>query len=145
MEIREMRFSDIPTVIEQEIKVFGHSLGNYLKDNQNDMHKFFVICDKDIFGYIGLWHVDNVAQILNFYILEEYQNKGYGTMLLNYAFSYLREKEIDTITLEVRESNQKALNLYEKKGFKKATIRRHYYENGEDAILLLKEVKKCLY
>ena len=48
-------------------------------------------------------------------------------------------KDVKKITLEVRASNIKGINFYTKNGFKQVGVRKKYYKNGEDALLLLKE------
>ena len=52
----------------------------------------------------------------------------------------LKEECIETIDLEVNSLNKKAINLYQKYGFKTVSIRKKYY-NGIDGFLMLKEVK----
>ena len=72
----------------------------------------------------------------------QFQNKGYGKALLDYALLKAIQEVVSLITLEVRVSNQKAIHLYESAGFKKITIRRDYYSHpDEDAVLMLKQMR----
>jgi len=63
---------------------------------------------------------------------------GYGKVLLEFIISYLINKKCDNITLEVRVTNNKAINLYKKFGFEIASVRNNYYENGEAAYMMIK-------
>ena len=60
--------------------------------------------------------------------------------MLEYMLNNLKEECIETIDLEVNSLNKKAINLYQKYGFKTVSIRKKYY-NGIDGFLMLKEVK----
>lgn len=77
------------------------------------------------------------AQITNIAILPEHRGKGYGEALLRYVMEFCKEKKTDHLSLEVRVSNTPAQSLYEKLGFRPASIRKNYYtDNGEDALVM---------
>ena len=60
-----------------------------------------------------------------------------GAALLYSLITTARDRNLERATLEVRASNQSAISLYEKFGFKIAGRRRRYYkDNGEDALIL---------
>ena len=50
-------------------------------------------------------------------------------------------KKVQTLTLEVRANNEKAINFYLKHGFKKELVKPHYYTNGDDAIYMTRKVE----
>ena len=103
--------------------------------SNNPFAKYFVYeADGIIVGYIGSWITDN-TEILNFCVLDQYQKQGIGSILFN---EICKIKE-GIISLEVRESNEKAINFYLKKGFIASSRRRAYYSNGEDAILMVRK------
>jgi len=147
-----MTLNDIKEVIKGETKAFGQSLGYdmlYQELTFNPYAYYFVLeINRKVHGYIGLWINEN-AEIINFYVDKRYQNQGFGKMLLEFVLELcnMNNKEITqikNISLEVRKSNEKAIHLYEKYGFIQSYIRKAYYENGEDAIVMIKdlEVKK---
>ena len=70
-------------------------------------------------------------------LLKSYQRQGYGQKLFDKMVKDM--KDVKKITLEVRASNIKGINFYTKNGFKQVGVRKKYYKNGEDALLLLKE------
>ena len=140
---REMNIDDINEVIEGETKIFGESLGYdmlYTELKANPFSHYFVLeIDKKVCGYIGTWIEEDHAEIINFYVLEEYQNMGFGSMMLEFVIKLVKMSKVPVLSLEVREHNTKAIALYEKYGFKYSHTRKQYYSNGEDALVLLLE------
>ena len=134
-KIRQMEIDDIDNVIDSENKIFGDSLGSdmlYTELKCNPYAYYFVLeVDKKFAGYIGTWIEEEHSEIINFLVLEEYQ-------LIN----LVKSVNVPNISLEVRKSNEKAIKLYEKYGFKYSHTREKYYRNGEDALVLILEVTK---
>jgi len=77
------------------------------------------------------------AEIIDIFVLEEYRKRGIGKALIN---EMLTDKDIKSVTLEVKDGNKNAILLYNSLGFKEVAKRKGYY-NGVDALLMLKEVK----
>jgi len=144
-KLRQMELSDIDDVIAGEERVFGKSLGYdmlYTELKANPYAFYFVLeVDKKFGGYIGTWIEQDHADIINFFVIEEYQGNGFGTMMLEFVINLVSSVGVPTISLEVRESNTKAISLYEKNGFKFSHKREKYYRDGEDALVLIYEVK----
>lgn len=142
--IREMKLDDINDVIKGETIIFGESLGYdmlYTEISLNPYAYYFVLESNDkIIGYIGVWIDEEHSEIINFYILPEYQNKGFGSKMLEFIISLVRMSKVPTISLEVRESNLKAKSLYKKYGFVYSHKRENYYSNHEDAEVMILEV-----
>ena len=83
----------------------------------------------------------NSATISKIAIKSEYQKNGLGSKLMEYMMDDLNSLgygEIETITLEVRISNIKAISLYKKFGFKEVNVKKNYYSDKEDALYMLK-------
>ena len=89
-------------------------------------------------GYVIVWQDIDKAQIYSMVIFEPYRNQGFGYDAMMLLEMQLKEKGIHDWTLEVRQSNKKAISLYEKVGFKIVATRKNYYQNHEDALLMLK-------
>ena len=67
------------------------------------------------------------------------RGRGYGALLLDHAIAAAIATGCSLATLEVRRSNQAAIGLYERAGFKTVHVRAHYYQdNGEDALVMLR-------
>ncbi|PAT02698.1 ribosomal-protein-alanine N-acetyltransferase [Candidatus Izimaplasma bacterium ZiA1] len=144
IKIRKMDISDIPFVYDNEIKIFGRSLGEKTLYNEilyNDLaHYYLAVIDNQRAGYIGSWFTLPNAEILNVFVLEQYQKRGVGNALLCKVIDLCKELDIIYLSLEVRESNLSAINFYKKLGFKREAIRKGYYENKEDALLMVLDI-----
>jgi len=146
--IRKAEVEDLYKIISLEKKVFKEPLSEqflYQELTLNPFGFYLVLEERHaLLGYIGFRVVDDQAEMMNFAIDPTYHKMGYGKTLLAYALDALLTKQVKTITLEVRKSNKVAIYLYESFGFKKAHIRKNYYEN-EDGIVYMKEVTSCIY
>jgi len=91
-------------------------------------------------GRIEVAVTDDFADIHDVYVEYKYRQQGVANAMMAELFKMLTENEVKEMTLEVREGNFAAISLYEKYGFKTVHIRKRYYENGEDALLMRAEV-----
>lgn len=140
VKIRLLQKEDIKKIVYLEESFLGETLGEEMLNSELDskVTKFYVATLNDeIVGYIGRYEFLGEAEILNFVVDETYQRQGIGQLLFNQVESDIQD--LQKMTLEVRESNTKAINFYKKNGFKQISIRKHYYKNGEDAKVLIKE------
>ena len=100
--------------------------------------KFFVATSGNlVVGYVGISCIIDEGYITNIAVLPEYRNKGIGTALLNRLFSLARDLELSFISLEVRESNSKAISIYDKLGFKNEGLRKNFYNNPRENALIM--------
>lgn len=79
------------------------------------------------------------AHILNVCVARRFQRRGLGRTLMLHMIDEAEQQGVETVFLEVRESNPVALSLYESLGFNQVGTRKDYYpaEGGrEDAIIL---------
>ena len=84
--------------------------------------------------YVDAWHVMNVA------VDPDHRGRGVATMLLERLFDLTADDARRGYTLEVRVSNEGAIKLYERLGFRSSGIRRGYYtDNREDALIMWKD------
>ncbi len=140
VNIRVIKKEDIKKIVYLEETFLGETLGEEMIESELDskVTKFYVATINDeVVGYIGRYEFLGEVEILNFVVDETYQRQGIGQLLFNKIEEDI--KDITKMTLEVRESNAKAINFYIKNGFKEIFIRKHYYKNGEDAKVLIKE------
>ena len=80
------------------------------------------------------------ADIEGIVVDKNFRNQGHALELLDFAEQNLKQKGIEKIFLEVRMTNESAKNLYIKKGYKQISIRKKYYSDNEDAIVMAKEI-----
>lgn len=139
--MRKMDLSDISFVYEEEIKIFGKSLGEKSLYNEilyNKMSRYFIaLVDGKRVAYVGSWLTIPNAEILNLFVIEKYRGLGIGKRLINKVIKVCNEENIEMLTLEVRASNEFAIKMYKELGFTVGTIRKKYYENSEDALLMV--------
>lgn len=139
--IRKMDLSDVSFVYEEEIKIFGKSLGEMTLYNEilyNKMSRYFIaLVDNKRAAYVGSWLTIPNAEILNLFVLEEFRGLGIGKKLVDEVIKICKKEDIKLLSLEVRVSNMYAIKMYEDIGFKVGTIRKNYYENSEDALLMV--------
>ncbi|MCD6322572.1 MAG: ribosomal protein S18-alanine N-acetyltransferase, partial [Clostridiales bacterium] len=77
----------------------------------------------------------------NIAVKEDYRRQGIGQDMLKILFDLAKELNVKTMMLEVRESNDGAIAMYEKAGFIKVGRRKKYYsDNLEDAIVMNKDL-----
>jgi len=129
-----------------EIKDF-ETLNNLINDpnyiiDEAELKKISKVYLKDdkIIGYISYQIMYERAELNYIFVKEEERKKGIASKMLEYMLNNIKEENIETIDLEVNSLNKKAINLYQKYGFKTINIRKKYY-NGIDGFLMLKEVK----
>ena len=122
--------------LEKEIfksSAFSKSYLNTLIKGDNSFIYVYLIDDK-VCGYLLILDSIDVYEILAIATIEEYRNKGIAQELLD----KIKTKDI---FLEVRESNQVAINFYKKNRFKEISIRKNYYsEPTENAVIMKLEV-----
>lgn len=115
------------------------------KTNLDKNEKF----EKNLLGYVAFYGTIESIDIFEVAIKKEYQGQGFGEKLLIESMKNLigdnENVEIKNIHfsgnkffLEVNENNVKALKLYKKTGFEKIFVRKNYYGNNEDAIIMIK-------
>ena len=139
--IRKLEINDIDYIeqifsLEKEIfknSAFNKSYLETLIKSDNSFIYVYLIDDK-VCGYLMVLDSIDVYEILAIATIEEYRNKGIAQELLDRI-------KTKNIFLEVRESNQTAINFYKKNEFKEISIRKNYYsEPTENAIIMKLEV-----
>ena len=97
--------------------------------------------DGKVLGYVGSQMSPPEADVMNLAVAPEARRQGLGEKLMLALCTALKEKKIESLSLEVRASNEAAISLYRKLGFRQAGQRKEYYGNPrEDALILRKEL-----
>ncbi len=126
--ISQIEVSDFDRLyeIEQQAHLVPWSFGT-LKNNQGERYlNLKLIENNQIIGFAICQTVLDEATLFNIAIVPTHQGNGLGKLLLNELIAQLKEKGVQTLWLEVRESNS-ARFLYEKIGFNEVDIRKNYY------------------
>lgn len=144
--IREMKFEDLDDIIEIENNSFSApwSRKSFESELLNRMALYNCLeYDDKVVAYVGLWKIYDEGHITNVAVLPSYRGLGLSKLLLNNLFEICKNNGIVRLTLEVRESNLVALNLYQHIGFISSGRRPRYYSNPiEDAIIMWKELNE---
>ena len=99
---------------------------------QDNPHK-----EEYILGFVGLWIMLNEAHIIAIAVRNNYRRLGIGEDLLIAIIEQAMQLSANVVTLEVRDSNDEAQELYNKYGFHVVGRRPRYYsDNNEDAVLM---------
>ncbi len=96
--------------------------------------------DGKLLGYVGSQSVMGEADMMNVAVDPESRRRGIGRKLVEALVQALKDRQVNSLTLEVRASNEPAKALYEQLGFLQIGRRPNYYRNPkEDALILRKE------
>lgn len=138
--LRKYNVNDINNIISLEERVLHSSLGyeHYKEDLNNRLAFHYVLENENFIGFISSIFDGEIAEVLNLGIEPLFQGNGYGYKLISKYIDEIKLLGANSIVLEVRSSNVKAISLYEKVGFKTIRIRKKYYSNCEDALFMQK-------
>ncbi len=96
-----------------------------------------------VVGYIAVMDMDReTSKIVSLAVKKEFRRRGIDTKLLSTAIERCRERGKKRVMLEVRVSNYPAQNLYKKIGFKIVDVIPNYYQDGEDAYLMVLDLNQ---
>lgn len=138
MLARKMSLLDLDSVLEIQKEL---AFQNWtLKQFQSELSSAFslnlvLISNENIIGYMIIQVIGSEAELLSIAIKREYQKQGSGSFLWQEGVDLLKEKNVQSVFLEVRENNKSAQLFYQKHGFVSCGLRKHYYSNGENALL----------
>ncbi|NYE60860.1 ribosomal-protein-alanine N-acetyltransferase [Duganella sp. 1224] len=143
LQYEPMQRADLAEVYALEQRVYPHpwSMANF-EDSLNSQYEAWVLRERDgtLLGYFLLMAVVDEAHLLNVAVAAERQGQGLGRFLLNQSVACARGLGMESVLLEVRPSNTRALEIYERYGFKQIGRRRGYYpaanQQREDAIVM---------
>lgn len=138
--IRPMQRQDIKRVLEIEQSIFSApwSEKSFMDAYCAESNIYLVaIKEETVIGYCGLWVSYETADLCNMAVDKTYRQQGAARELLKEGLRLCKERSVESVLLEVRESNIPAIRLYEKTGFARIGKRKKYYkEPVEDAILM---------
>ena len=141
-----MQENHVPQVAQLEKECFHDpwSENAIASELKNPLSLWLVALDgQQVAGYVGSQSVMGEADMMNIAVSANYRRMGIAQGLVERLVTLLREKDVYSLTLEVRASNEPAKALYSKLGFNQVGRRPNYYRNPkEDALILRKEWEK---
>ncbi|MDV3276953.1 MAG: GNAT family N-acetyltransferase [Nitrososphaerales archaeon] len=148
--IRRCDRDDIPAVIGINAKTLPEHYSDYFyHEILAEFPETFLVAElhDEVVGYImcrveyGFSHLKRLSlarkgHVVSVAVLEEHRGRGVGTKLIQLAEDEMVAKSANECYLEVRASNQGAISLYEKMGFKVTGKLEAYYRDGAPAYLM---------
>lgn len=143
MEILKMNESHVEAIAELEKICFQDpwSVNSIASELSNRLSTWLVAVENGaVCGYVGSQSVLDSADMMNIAVHPEYRNRGIACALVSELIALLKNQNVIRLMLEVRVSNESAINLYKKLGFDIVGKRPRYYHNPrEDAYIMRKE------
>ncbi len=140
IQIREILSQDLPSLAKLEAENFTDSWSqDALSDSlsQSYVHFYGAYKGKELVGYLIFSHIVDEVEIFRIAVRPSCRREGIARILLEALMTFGKDRKATRALLDVRESNEPAILLYKKTGFKEDGRRRDFYENPrEDAILM---------
>lgn len=149
ISVRRFRIADLDRVLEIERTSFGRDAydRNLFAELFHKCGELFLVAGAggNICGYIVTClrgrRSPDCAELVSIAVDPPMRGKGVASSLMRNTVRRLRLRGAVRFSLMVRVSNEIALRLYERQGFRKLRRVPHYYENGEDAVLMQKPLQ----
>jgi len=131
-----MSVADLDEVAALEITLYSHPwTRTNFADSLKAGYAGWVLKPEEssvpLLGYCVLMHAVDELHLLNLSVSQLYQGRGYARVLIDQVRSTGREMGATCVILEVRPSNQRAVELYARSGFRQIGVRRGYYPRGD--------------
>ena len=143
LEVSAMAGSDLDRVMELERKAFScpWTRGMYERELEKEESCYLTIMvDGTIIAYGGVLLLLEEAHVMTMAVMQRYRRQGVATRLLLEMIRNAEAMGARFVTLEVRVSNDPAIELYKKFGFQVMGERKHYYmDNLENALIMWTE------
>ena len=143
MTYRSWKFEDILKISELEKECFSDPWTYRMFVEGFSSKLFYGVCaveDGEIVGYACETVLFENAEVDNIAVAESCRRRGVGKKLLKKLETEAKERGARVILLEVRVSNAPAMTMYLKEGFKGIYVRPRYYPDGENAVVMQKEL-----
>ncbi len=141
--IRPLSLTDVNTIR----KLYESDFSDGWSENQLvsafNTNRFIAIgsfFEDELVGVITLSLGYDDADLEGIVVKQNFRRNKIALNLLEYAIKHIKEQKKQRILLEVREGNTPAINFYLKSGFNTISVRKDYYPNGENAIVMVKEL-----
>ncbi len=106
----------------------------------NNLHAFGIVSDSgELCAFITIDIGADFCDIEDVVVHPHFRRRGLAQRLVNFAVKFAFTNGAQKAFLEVRENNASAISLYKKCGFNQLSMRKKYYADGENAIVMVKE------
>lgn len=146
MKIRPATLDDLPSLMAIEQDAYKSPWNERMMRGEvsENTHAHVTVMDYNgiIIGYACFWIIEDEGMLNKLTISRPLQGKKLGQLLLQDTIDRIRSANCQRITLEVRVSNVTAHAVYRKAGFEPIGIRKKYYDDGEDAQVMLLQLRE---
>lgn len=142
LTITTMRRSDVAEIMTIEHTAYPKPWSSGVFEDELAMQsrgsRHYVVArlGRRLVGYGGMIYMDGAAHVTNVAVAVDMRRRGIGTEIMLDLSWEARNAGMNSLTLEVRESNVSAQSLYRRFGFAPVGVRSKYYENRDDAIVM---------
>jgi ribosomal-protein-alanine N-acetyltransferase len=141
--IEKMRPDDVDAVYAIECDVFPDPWEKSAFEEEarrRDAMAFPLVARRRgaVVGYMIAWFVHDEVHLANIAVESTEQHRGVAQRMLERLLAEGDLRRSAYVTLEVRFSNERAIRLYRRNGFREVAIRKGYYRNGEDALVMMR-------
>ena len=145
IEITKMTLQDLESlspILETEFDNFWNF--TTLKSEIENPDSIVIIAksNNEILGFAGIWKAVDIMHIMDIVVAKKHRNKHIGQAMLEELIQLCKNNNIYELTLEVRQDNTPAINLYTKYNFKKIGERKNYYGVNNNAIIMTLYIDK---
>ncbi len=142
--VRRAEEKDVDRIAELEIECFTTpwTRESVYQDVVENPRALYLVAEIDniVIGYAGIWSIVDEGHITNVAVDPRFRKHHVGSAIIAVLLEVTEKAGIERHTLEVRRSNEAAIRLYEKYGFKVCGERKGYYEDTrEDALIMWRE------
>ena len=143
IKINKMNIDDLnkisPVLLTEFDDFWNYNI--FKSELENENSKYVVAKNNDeIVGFAGIWISIDEAHVTNIVTKKDLRKNGISSTLLEELINLSKNLNLVSITLEVNENNLDAIKLYEKFGFEKLGIRKKYYNNTDNALIMTKKL-----
>lgn len=144
---RRMTLADIRWVMKVECELYQFPWTDKIFNDciRVGYYCWLALQQQNIVGHAVISVTAGESHMLNLSIAREHQRKGYGRQFIEFLIDEARERNAQTMLLEVRPSNTAAISCYNSAGFNEIGCRKDYYpasEGREDALLLARHISQ---
>ncbi len=139
IEMTEMTLSDlnsIKSILNSDFDDFWN-YNIFKSELENENSKYIIAkLDNIVVGFAGFTILYDEADITNIVVNKNYRHIGIGSAMLKELITLATSLNISVLNLEVNSSNLFAIDLYKNFSFYQCGLRKKYYNNSDDAILM---------
>jgi len=146
MRFEPLKFKHLSQMVEIEKEAFDQpwSEAMFIPEVENEnAHYIVLVSGEEVIAYGGFHYIIDEAHITNIAVRKDQRGKGVGKMLMLELINQAKALGAVAMTLEVKDVNTPAINMYTSFGFKIEGVRPKYYNNTNDAYIMWKTLENA--